>query len=373
MNKIMYLDAAASALKPDSVLRAQVDFLRNDYANSGRGICARAVAVDAMVESTRGCVANFIGARPDQIVFTSGTTDGLNRIVHILKSMPQFQNAPRVLVSDLDHHSARLPWMHQADINIRGAKIDTCPLDDNFNYDVFKIPAADIFVITAMSNVLGTSQDVAEIIRVARRKNPNVVTVVDAAQYVAHDKIDADAWNADFICFSGHKIGADTGLGIMYVKNPRYWGPDKFGGGMVARVTRGDIIYNDAPEKFEAGTLPLTQIAGLTSAIDYLESNPTDGNLTKYLYDELSRVSRIRIITKRDAALLTFAVDGMHPIDFGAMAGACGLCLRVGNMCATWIHSRLGLDAGSIRISVGPWNTMGEIEAAAKIIKDIVK
>ena len=374
MNKIMYLDAAASALKSESVIRAEMDFLQNSYANAGRGICARAAAVDDMIARARANVARFINAQPDQVVFTSGTTDGMNRIAHIINNRvcgAGIKNKT-VMVSDLDHHSARLPFELLYDS-------DLCPMDEKYNLICSDLPRADVFVITAMSNVIGMPQDVASLVAAARKKNPDVITVVDAAQYVVHNKIDVQKWDCDFMCFSAHKIGADTGLGVMYMKNPERWGwPDKFGGGMVSKVTGSAAEHNlalqweDAPAKFEAGTLPLTQIIGLPAAIDYWSANWPNLDLIKYLYDRLSGNSRIKIITPRDATLFTFYVPDMHILDFGASVGARGVCLRVGNMCASWIHKVLGVR-GTARVSVGPWNTMDDVRQAADIIESVVK
>lgn len=368
MNKVIYLDSAASALKPESVIRAEMDFLQNAYANAGRGICGRAAAVDDMIATARADVARFINAAPDQIVFTSGATDGLNRVVRIIGARGWV-----VAVSDLDHHSARLPWM------AAGVEIVLCPLDKNFNYDIENMPFADVFVITAMSNVMGMPQDVGAIVRAAREKNPDVITVVDAAQYVVHNEIDVQKWDCDFMCFSAHKIGADTGLGIMYVKNPDRWiSPDKFGGGMISKITGSAVEHNvtfqweSAPAKFEAGTLPLTQIIGLPAAVDYLSANRPNLDLIKYLYDRLSENPRIKIITPRDSTLFTFYVPGMHILDFGASVGARDVCLRVGNMCASWIHKVLGV-AGTARISVGSMNVMDDVVRAADIIESVVK
>ena len=379
MNNIIYLDSAASALKPESVIAAECDFLRHDYANAGRGICARASNVDDMVAKARARAAQFINARPDQIVFTSGTTDGMNRIVHVINDCvcrAGIKNKT-VMVSDLDHHSARLPFELLYDSDL--CKIVLCPMDDKYNLMCSDLPRADVFVITAMSNVMGVAQDVAGLIAAARRKNPDVITVVDAAQYVVHDEIDVQKWDCDFMCFSAHKIGADTGLGIMYMKNPERWvSPDKFGGGMISKITGSAVEHNvmfqweNAPAKFEAGTLPVTQIIGLPAAMDYLSANRPDLDLIKYLYDRLSENARIKIITSRDAALLTFYIDGMHILDFGALVGARGLCLRVGNMCASWIHKALGV-AGTARISVGSTNTMDDAVRAADIIESVVK
>lgn len=363
MNNFIYLDSAATMQKSDAVIAAQVDFLREKYANSGRGVCMRVAAVDNMVLDTRRSVAEFINADDRDVIFTSGTTDSFNRIVNILKPKPNTV----VAVSDLDHHSARLPFQ------MSGAKITVCPLDDNLNIDINNIPFADIFVVTAMSNVLGTPQDVRAIVRAARAKNPDVIVVVDAAQYVVHDKIDVKKWDCDFLAFSGHKIGADTGVGVMYIKNANTYPSDKFGGGMVERrIYENDFLFMPAPEKFEAGTLPLTQICGLGRAVHEIQTMRPDLNLIKYLYDELLKINRVKILTQRNASMLSFIIDGMHVLDFGAIAGVYNICVRVGNMCASWIHQKLNID-GSIRVSVGPHNTKDDIDTFVNIVRGCVK
>ena len=371
MNKIIYLDSAASALKPRFVIDAERKFLQESYANAGRGVCARAAAVDYMVADARARVAKFINADAHQVVFTSGATDGLNRIVNILSRQPWYREMSTFAVSDLDHHSARLPW----EALLRNGKIRKmfkCELDENFDINPNKIPKTDFLVITAMSNVLGRAQDVQKIIAAARRKNPEVVTIVDAAQYVVHKKIDVKKWDADFLVFSGHKIGADTGVGVLYIRDSEKYFPDKFGGGMVSKILDNQLILSTPPEKWEAGTLPLTQIAGMIPAIDYLEQNRPNLDLIKYAYDELSKIPRVKILNHRDAAILSFIIDGVHPLDAGAILGANDICVRVGNMCASWIHQLMGID-GSIRMSIGPWNKIGDIKKFVSVIKRIVK
>ena len=363
MNKFIYLDTAATMQKSDRLINAQAEFLREKYANSGRGVCARVAAVDNMVDNTRRRVADFMNTGSDNIVFTAGTTDAINRIVNILKPTAD----TIVAVSDLDHHSARLPFQFS------GAKMVVCPLDENLCIDINQIPYADVFVVTAMSNVIGRAQNIPEIVRRAREKNPNVVIVVDAAQYVVHQKIDVVAWDADFVVWSGHKIGADTGVGVMYIKNPSRFVSDKVGGGMVNTVSRDGVIhFVDGPERFEAGTLPLTQIAGLPIAIDEIQNNRPNQDLIKYAYDEIKQFKRVKILTPRDACVLSFIIDGMHVLDFGAVAGAHNICVRVGNMCASWIHKKLGID-GSIRVSVGACNTKDDIDAFVSLVRGCVK
>lgn len=373
MNKFIYLDAAATALKPESVIAKQTDFLRNHYANSGRGVCGRAIDVDNMLMNARKSVADFIGADAKQIVFTSGTTDAMNRICRIVTH--EKQSGFVVAVSDLDHHSTRMPW--EAVAKDGSVKLIKLKLDSDFNIDVANIPVCDVLVITAMSNVLGNVQSVDKIIKIAREKNPDVVTIVDAAQYVVHCVVDVKNMDCDFLCFSGHKIGADTGVGIMYVKNPDRWFPDKFGGGMISRIF-GDFsdndsnwLFSDGVDKFEAGTLPLTQIIALPDAIDNLKKWSGGQDLIWRLYDGLCENNKIRILTSRDSKLFTFIVNDMNVFDFGTIIGAHGVCLRVGNMCATWIHNLLNVS-GSIRISVGPWNTESDIDDVIQIIKNVV-
>ena len=364
MKKIVYVDAAASWLKPQSVVEIERTFLRKSYANAGRGVCARATHVDDLIANSRALVADFIGAKPKNIVWTSGTTDAFNRIVHIIKNTVSRKNLV-VAVSDLDHHSARLPWEQS------GFKTVVMPLNKSLNIDIKKIPNVDVIVITAMSNVLGNGQDVKSIIKAAHKQNKNVITIVDAAQSVVHSKLDVVDMGCDFLCFSGHKIGADTGVGVMYIKNPDMWMPDKFGGGMVNRVVDKKIILNNSPEKFEAGTLPITQIVAMPAAIDYVSKWDGGQNLIHFMYDELSKIKNIKILTSRDSCMLGFIPKNMHVLDFGMLVGANGICLRVGNMCASWIHKKLGLD-GSVRISVGPWNTMKDAKYVVDVIKKVV-
>lgn len=370
MKKFVYFDAAASWLKPQSVIESEIDFLANKYANAGRGICSRAEGVDVLISGARHAVADFIGANVENIVWTSGTTDAFNRIVNIIKNTIS-NKCPLVAVSDLDHHSARLPFEMLAQ---KGeCQITNIPLNDDLNIDIEHMPRADIYVITAMSNVLGISQDIIAITQTIRTINQDAIIIVDAAQYVVHNTIDVKKFDCDFLCFSGHKIGADTGIGVMYIKNPDFWNVDKFGGGMVNRIISSEnIVLNKSPEKFEAGTLPLTQIIGLPYAVKYLSNWNGGHDLIEYMYDELSNLDNVKIITKRDACMLSFVVKNMHVLDFGAMLGTRDICVRVGNMCASWIHKYLNID-GSIRISVGPWNTMDDARYVVDVIKDLVK
>ena len=340
MNKNIYLDAAASALKTKIVIDAERDFIENSYANTGRGVCARAMAADTMLANARTMVADFIGAKEYQVVFTSGTTDAMNRIVNIVCGS---RDIGTIAVSDIDHHSARMPWEKLTREGF--AKLVKIPLTKKYDLDCEDIPSADVMVITAMSNVLGVPQDVKKIVKNARAKNPNVITIVDAAQYVAHAPIDVHAWDCDFLCFSGHKIGTNTGVGVMYIKDPDSYSPDKFGGGMVQTISGDAWNIESAPNKFEAGTLPLSQIAGLPVAIKEWCAWSGGVDIISYIYNELEKMPRIKLLTACDAKIISFVIDGMHILDFGALLGAHNVCVRVGNMCASplrWFADRPG-------------------------------
>lgn len=367
MNKFVYMDAAASYLKPQSVVESEVEFLTKKYANAGRGVCARVADVDSMIKSVRETVASFINADVENVVFTSGATDCFNRIVNILKATPNMFSENTICAgSDLDHHSLRGPFENA------GVNFVVCPLDNELNIDSSALPFCDVLLITAMSNVLGVRQDIEKIIKSARKQNPNVITVVDAAQYVVHGDIDVKKWDCDFLCFSGHKIGADTGVGVMYIKNPGRFNVDKLGGGMVAKIVDKDWILEPVPYRFESGTLPITQIIGMRVAIQELKSHRPDLSLIEYMFDELSENKRIKMLSKHDSSILSFVIDDMHVFDFGTLVSAHDICLRVGNMCASWIHKYLGVD-GSVRLSVGGWNTMDDAKYVVDVINGIVK
>jgi len=338
---MIYMDAAASALKPRAVIDAEVDFLSNSYANSGRGVCQRAATVDGMVHSVRQFIALNIGAEsPNQIIFTSNATDGLNRAARILAGKT-------VIVSDLDHHSARLPFESHC-------KTILAPLTESleYNWDQIRKIKADAIVITAMSNVLGTAVQIPD--------DLPFITICDASQHIVHHA--PNVHNFDFFIFTAHKLGADTGLGIMYQKNPPT--PVNFGGGM---------YHATGAALFEAGTLPLTQISGLVPAIQNLSATraATHEKIIK-LYDGLANNPKINLISPAGASLISFTVDGMDHLDFGVMMGAHEVCLRVGNMCASWLHNRLGL-VGSCRLSLGFWNTDDEIREVLDITKSVTK
>ncbi|MDR0319444.1 MAG: aminotransferase class V-fold PLP-dependent enzyme [Rickettsiales bacterium] len=355
----IYADGAASALKPDAVRAAESEFYAKGYANAGRGICPRASVVDDMVARVRAETAEFIAAaRPEQIVFTHGATEGLNRLADMLELKPD----DVVIVSDLDHHSARLPFMKRC-------RTEVCPLDANFDLDAAWLAArckkggVRAVVITAMSNVLGRAQDLEKLVAAAG----GAFTIIDAAQYIAHKRLAVGGAGA--VVFSAHKMYAGTGLGVLYLKNPDALKPDFIGGGAVAWVDGADWEFPPAPEKFEAGTLPLAQIAGFGAALEFLGKNDfEDSALADYLREGLEEIPGVKIVSAPGASLVSFHSESAHALDIGASLGAKGICVRAGAMCASWIHKYLGIS-GTVRVSPGLWNDKADMDAILKALR----
>ncbi len=374
-NTVFYVDAAASSLTLISVLDVMRDFSINEYANAGRGMCRRASNVDLKIESVREKVAKFIGATGrEQIVFNSGATAGLNMAAEFVAR--DLDSESIVIVSDLDHHSARLPFEELA--RSGKCKLWVCPLNDNYEMDLEclreKIRGGNVraVLISAMSNVLGASIDVKRIVD----ECGDAITVVDAAQRVVHGVMDVSDFGCDILCFSGHKMYADTGVGVMYLKNPERFYPTKFGGGMVAAVAGHDCVLSIGAARFEAGTLPIVQIIGLGTAIDWINSIGFDKlisyeqELYNYLRSELEKLN-VRILSPVGASVLTMIPNNGGALDVGARLGVNGVCLRVGTQCASWLHRYMQVD-GSLRVSIGPWNSMEEMQRLVEIFKKVL-
>jgi selenocysteine lyase/cysteine desulfurase len=358
----IYADSAASALKPDIILNTELDFVNNYYANSGRGLCYRAMRTDKMVDDARISVAEFMNAAPEQIIFTHGATDGLNRIANMLN----LKSDDVVIVSNIDHHSARLPFEKLA--RQGRCKIEVCPLTENMDID-FKwlqqrigrggVRAA---VITMMSNVIGRAQQLPQL---------DTFTILDCAQYVVHSDTDVKKLDCDALVFSAHKIYGGTGLGILYLKNPELFESDFIGGGTVSKVYDHDWELVSGVERFEAGTLPLVQISGLPAALKYSkESREYVANLTQKLYSKISELPNIEMISKPESSLVSFNINGVSALDVGAKLGVSKICVRAGTHCASWIHNVLDIN-GSVRISLGAWNDETDVENISDKIKGI--
>lgn len=383
---LVYLDSAATSLKPQVVINAEREYLEHYSTNVGRGLYPLAETATEKFETVRAKVAHFIGAKSEkEIVFTSGTTDSLNLAAELLGS--SIQPGDNVITTTLEHHSNFLPWKElslHTESEFRIAPIDT---DGSINVQAL-LDLIDehttLVAFSAVSNVTGTISPVTDIIKLVRKKNPKVITIVDAAQALSHMLIDVSLWDADFIAFSGHKCFGPTGVGVLYGKQSllETLAPVSYGGGMVLDACAGKTVYKDIPHRFEAGTPNIGGIITLGAALDYTESIGIENihiheiSLVRYASEKLQESfgDTIRIIGPKDPAsrssILSFVLDGLHPHDIAHILGESGICVRAGEHCAAPLHRSLGLGA-TTRLSFSIYNSKEDIDTFIERLKEI--
>ena len=378
--KMVYFDNGATTLKPDCV-REKIDEYYNVYTSSiHRGDYKNSLMVSDMYEEGRKVVADFINAKhPSEIVFTSGTTDSLNKIVfgyfrHHLKS------GDEVLITETEHASNVLPWFMLA--KEMGIIIKYIPLNENneVTIDNLRKTISDktrVVSIAHITNVIGDIRDIKNIAKVCHEKN--ILLVVDAAQSVAHTKIDVSDMDIDFMAFSGHKIYGPTGIGVLYGKFDLLKNliPTSYGGGMNAIFNKdGYVELKDLPDRLEAGTPNIEGVLGLAEAIKYVERIGLDKiqnyekELRKYLVDRLSELDFIKIYNKNnEAAIIAFNIEGVFSQDAAIYLDRYNICVRAGNHCAKLTKDVFDV-ANTVRISLSFYNTKDEIDLLINVLKN---
>ena len=378
--KMVYFDNGATTLKPDCV-REKIDEYYNVYTSSiHRGDYKNSLMVSDMYEEGRKVVADFINAKhPSEIVFTSGTTDSLNKIVfgyfrHHLKS------GDEVLITETEHASNVLPWFMLA--KEMGIIIKYIPLNENneVTIDNLRKTISDktrVVSIAHITNVIGDIRDIKNIAKVCHEKN--ILLVVDAAQSVAHTKIDVSDMDIDFMAFSGHKIYGPTGIGVLYGKFDlsKNLIPTSYGGGMNAIFNKdGYVELKDLPDRLEAGTPNIEGVLGLAEAIKYVERIGLDKiqnyekELRKYLVDRLSELDFIKIYNKNnEAAIIAFNIEGVFSQDAAIYLDRYNICVRAGNHCAKLTKDVFDV-ANTVRISLSFYNTKDEIDLLINVLKN---
>ena len=383
-NSLIYLDNAATTQKPDSVIEAMNNYYRNENSNMGRGIYWPATKTTENVQNTRNSIANFLNSKStSQIIFTSGTTDGINKIANYYL-LPQLNSGDEVIVSKLEHHSNLLPWLYvckQVGASVKYLEINELGVPDLKQLKNLITKKTKLIAITAASNVIGSIPDLHEIIDIAHKNSCKVL--IDAAQYIPHAKIDVQDLKADFIVFSTHKIYGPTGLGVMYIRNIddihlKHFSP---GGGMVKEVKLDLFSPLDAPYGLEGGTLPIAEIIGFGSTIEFLNkinnavfSENTDAN-TLLLKEKLQRINEVELYFPEiiRVPVFSFTVKNIHPHDMATFLGQQGIAIRAGHMCAKPLIQSLCIDESLCRVSLGMYNTSEEISIFAETIKEAIK
>ncbi len=414
---LTYLDSTATSLKPQSVINKIAEYYTQYGANVARGLYKISEKATQEYELTREAVAKFINATSsDEIIFTRSTTESINLITYSL-GRELVKESDEIVVTVMEHHSNFVPWQQLAFSN--GADFKVIDITDEGYLSVIlsevdgsvstknvnKIPPraslsrndrlvleniitkkTKILALTYMSNVLGTINPVAGIIKAAKKINPKIIIVVDAAQAVPHMKVDVKALGADFVAFSSHKMMGPTGVGVLW---GRYELLDKmfpfnYGGEMIEEVYIDHSTYHKPPHKFEAGTPHIDGVIGLRAAIEYLDMLGFDEirkheiELTRYAFDKLKKTfgEELNIIGPKKmndkGGILTFTFKGVHPHDVAQILDDEGIAVRSGHHCAMPLHTRLGLPATS-RASFYVYNDEQDVDKLVTALQKVKK
>ncbi len=378
-------DNASTTHKPQSVIDAIVHFYTTTNANIYRGIHLFAEQATQMYENARNKVAQFIGASPQEIIFTRGCTSGINFVVATW-GRENINPGDEIVITELEHHANLLPWQRLA--QEKGAIIKCIPIFPDGSLDLSRLDSiinhkTKMVSVIHVSNAVGTLVDIATII--ARAQAVGARTLIDAAQSVAHQKIDVHALGCDFLVFSGHKLLGPTGIGVLYIKKDLHdsISPYEVGGGMVEDVDCIHATWRKAPHKFEAGTPPIAQAIGLGAAIDYLNNHVDFNALALYeaqlcqrLIDGLSQIKQVKILgpieeLKKKGHLVSFLVDHIHSHDVATFLDSRGISVRAGHHCAQPFAKKLGYDA-SVRVSFYFYNTMEDVDRIIGAVREMV-
>lgn len=382
--QLVFLDNAASTQRPVQVIDAMSSVYRSTYANVHRGNHWLSEQSTMQFEAARAAVGRFLGTdNPREIVFTSGTTAGINLVARAWGEQ-SLRPGDEILLTELEHHSNMVPWQQLAART--GARVRFVPIDrDGFvQLDAVREalnPKTRVFAFAAVSNVLATVNPVEEFCRLARELG--VLTVVDAAQHVPHDPTDVKRWGADFVAFSGHKMLGPTGIGVLYGKFERLDAMPPFlgGGSMIDRVTWEGFTPGEVPARFEAGTPPIVETAGLHAAIDYLgvvgieAIQRHERRLVARAMERMEQaVDGIRLLGPRyeRAGIISFAIERVHPQDLAIKLDLQGIAVRAGHHCTMPLHEKLGLSA-SCRASFYLYNTIDEVDHFVDALKAAVE
>src|SRR3989344_2308916 len=382
---LVYLDSAATALKPRAVIDAMNDYYTNYTANAHRGIHMLSVEATLAYEKTRQLVQKFINAkRAEEIVFTSGATDAINLVARSWGET-NLKRGHGLLLTEAEHHSNFVPWQELA--RKKGLKLILAPILDDGSIDLIKFKKlltkkTKFVAITHASNVLGIINPIEEIITAAHKVS--AIVLVDAAQSIPHIPIDVQRINCDFLVFSGHKLLGPTGIGVLLGKYELLdkMPPHKFGGHMIEKVGLNKTTYAKPPQKFEAGTGPIAEVIGLGAAIEYINKlgykkiREHEQRLLMYALKQLHTVPGLKMLGLADAkdrlSVFSFVLESVPSHDVASLLDQVGIEVRAGHHCAQILHDRFEQTA-SVRVSLYIYNTLEEIDFLVSELKKIFK
>ena len=365
---LIYLDNAATMQMPQPVLEQLVSHYHSQNGNVHRGVHSLSQKSTSAMERARERIAAYIGAKAEEIIFTAGTTDSLNMLSQMLE--PTIRTGQQIIVSAMEHHSNLIPWQELCQRT--GAVLTILHMDRKCDLDLTQLGQllerdTALVAVTWVSNVLGTVNPVGEITMMSHAAG--AMTVLDGAQAMKLPEIDVTAVDCDFLAFSGHKLGALTGIGVLYGKNNilSQLPPVRFGGGMIRESQYAASSYGGVPQRFEAGTPNYVGAISLGCAMEYLQSvgrielAQQEQILTVLLRKKLATIPEVTVIgtPNRPCGVVSFFVPGIHPFDLGAMLDSQGIAVRTGHLCAQPLVNQLGYDS-VIRVSPAFYNTEQE-------------
>ena len=369
---LAFLDSAASAQQPASVIEAVARYQREDHANVHRGVHTLSHRATELYEGARDKLRDFINAASrSEVVLTSGTTESINLVAQSY-CRPMLKAGDQVLITWLEHHSNIVPW--QMVCEQTGAELIVAPINDRGDIELDELLSmmterVKLLGIGHVSNALGTVNPLAEIIAAAKKRN--ITVLVDGAQGVPHMQVDVQALGCDFYAFSGHKMYGPTGTGVLWGREEllQAMPPYKGGGDMILEVSFEHTVFNELPYKFEAGTPNIAGIIGLGAAVDYLQSAGLpniaehEKSLHSYMVSQLAGVEGLRLIgtAAKQASVQSFMLDDIHPHDLGTILDHQGVAVRTGHHCAMPVMQRFGLP-GTARASLGLYNNRADID-----------
>ena len=377
---ITYLDSGATTQKPIQVIKAVEEFYQKYNANPHRGAYSLSVEATEQYENTRTKIAKFINAKHrEEIIFSKNATESLNLIAYSY-GLDNLKKDDEVVISIMEHHSNLVPWQKMT--KQTGSKLNYMYINENYEISDEEIEnkitdKTKIVGITHVSNVLGTINNVKKIIKYAHKKG--AVVIVDASQSIPHMKIDVQDLDADFLVFSGHKMLAPLGIGVLYGKKEilNKMTPFLMGGDMIEYVYEQETTFAPLPNKFEAGTQNVEGVIGLGDAIDYIENlgydkiQEIEHEVISYARQELSKLDYLTLYTtpneENHSSVISFNIKGVHPHDVASILDSEGVCVRSGNHCAQPLMRFLGIDS-TCRASFYIYNTKDDVDKLVKAL-----
>ena len=377
---ITYLDSGATTQKPIQVIKAVEEFYQKYNANPHRGAYSLSVEATEQYENTRTKIAKFINAKHrEEIIFSKNATESLNLIAYSY-GLDNLKKDDEVVISIMEHHSNLVPWQKMT--KQTGSKLNYMYINENYEIPDEEIEnkitdKTKIVGITHVSNVLGTINNVKKVIKYAHKKG--AIVIVDASQSIPHMKIDVQDLDADFLVFSGHKMLAPLGIGVLYGKREILHKMTAFlmGGDMIEYVYEQDTTFAPLPNKFEAGTQNVEGVIGLGAAIDYIENlgydkiQEIEHEILSYARKELLKLDYLTLYTtpneENHSSVISFNIKGVHPHDVASILDSEGVCVRSGNHCAQPLMRFLGIDS-TCRASFYIYNTKEDVDKLVKAL-----